>query len=150
MRMAGSSRLTPARTAPEAEPASAVAPHVPARPRRILVVDDNLDSGEMLAEALTRAGHELRVLSDPTAALEAVQEFAPDVVVLDLGMPVLDGYELAAQLRGRLGERAPALIALTGYGGETERARTAASGFFDHFVKPVDLRKLTSRIAELA
>ena len=91
----------------------------------------------MLAEAMHSFGYEIRVASDGPAALETAARFNPHAVLLDLGLPVMDGYEVAERLRGA-GVSVP-LIAVTGYGQETDRVRSQAAGFVAHFVKPVDL-----------
>ena len=117
--------------------------------RRILVVDDNADAGELLAVALRMAGHQVEVLDDPYCVADATERFRPETVVLDLGMPGLDGYAVAAHIQERLGEHAPPLIALTGYGQPDDRHRTRASGFAAHHVKPVQVADLVGTIAEL-
>jgi CheY-like chemotaxis protein len=113
--------------------------------RRVLVVDDNEDAGALLAEVLRSVGHEVVKAIDGPRALEAVKRFTPDVAILDIGLPVMDGYELGAALRERFGP-ALRLIAVTGYGQEHDRARTAESGFQCHFVKPVVLQKVLAAI----
>jgi len=130
------------------EPAPPAAPRAKRAGVRVLVVDDNVDAGELLAEALGMAGYAVRSLSEPTEALAAVQELAPDVVVLDIGMPVLDGYAVADAIRRALGRAAPALVAVTGYGQPSDRLKTEAAGFAAHFVKPVDVAKLAAWIGE--
>jgi signal transduction histidine kinase len=114
--------------------------------RRVLLVDDNEDAVAMLAELLTAAGHEVQTAADGPAALEAVKDFPPEVAVLDIGLPAMDGYDLAARLRSQLGGAAPVLIALSGYGQESDRARSEAAGFAVHLVKPVDCAELLSAI----
>jgi signal transduction histidine kinase len=110
--------------------------------KRILVVDDNADAAESLAMLLSLQGHETRVALSGKEALEGVETFAPDVALLDLGLPEMDGYELAARLRamGKLPDIL--LVALTGYGRSEDRQKTQAAGFDDHLVKPVDLAAL--------
>jgi PAS domain S-box-containing protein len=105
-----------------------------AAPRRVLLVDDNVDAVEVLGELVRSAGHEVILVHDGPQALRVVESFRPDVAILDIGLPVMDGYELAARLRERLPLR---LAALTGYGQDHDRARSAAAGFQAHFVKPV-------------
>jgi DNA-binding response OmpR family regulator len=126
-----------------------VFPPMNTRPRRILVVDDNVDSGEMLGVALTMAGHDVHVVHDPFTAAAVADELAADVVVLDIGMPGRDGYGVAADILERFGDRAPSLIALTGFSQSADRARTAAAGFGAHFVKPVNLPLLIAHIGAL-
>jgi PAS domain S-box-containing protein len=114
--------------------------------RRILVVDDNEDAAEMLSLVLTKLGHTVRIANDGVAALALAPAFEPDVAVLDLGLPIMDGFELAGRLRH---SRASALrlIAVTGYGQAEDRARTAAAGFAHHLVKPVDIAELEAALA---
>ena len=107
--------------------------------RRILVVDDNEDSALMLSEVLRAKGYQTRTAHDAPAALLAAAEFCPELAFLDIGLPVMDGYELAARLRKIPRLEGIRLIALTGYGQESDRQRTAAAGFERHLVKPVDL-----------
>ena len=114
--------------------------------RRVLIVDDNLDGGELLGEVLASEGHDVRVADGPIAALALVADFRPEVAILDIGLPVMDGYALCAELRAALGAPAPFFIALTGYGGERDRARSAEGGFAVHLVKPVDMQHLLDLI----
>ncbi|MDX2090956.1 MAG: ATP-binding protein [Kofleriaceae bacterium] len=122
----------------------------PAQPAgaRVLVVDDNADAAELMGLILQSAGYSVQVTFDPVSALREVTTFKPDVAVLDLGLPVMDGYELAAELSKHLGEVAPALVAVTGYGQDSDRARTRAAGFFRHLVKPVDAKTLLDVVAQ--
>ena len=113
-----------------------------AHTRRVLIVDDNIDAAEMLEELLEVMGHEVEMATDPIAALDVAARFVPDVAVLDIGLPVIDGYELAARLRALPGLSGSRLIALTGYGQEHDRQRSRAAGFHAHLVKPVDLERL--------
>ena len=116
-------------------------------PRRILLVDDNEDALMLLGDALAAAGHDVRTALGPAAALEIAQTFEPEIAILDIGLPDMDGYELASRLRDARGNDNLHLIALTGYGQESDRARSAQAGFSMHFVKPVDLRRLRDVIA---
>jgi len=111
-------------------------------PRRILIVDDNEDALALMAELLRKRGHEVRSATDGPTAIRLAAELQPDVAVLDIGLPVMDGYVLAARLRETLGDRAPRLIALTGYGDAHDRNRTTVAGFAAHLVKPVQARQL--------
>jgi PAS domain S-box-containing protein len=104
--------------------------------RRVLVVDDNRDAAEMLAELLRAAGHEVVVAFDGPSALGAVPRFHPDIALLDIGLPVMDGYDLACRLRAAL-PATPRLVALSGYGQEHDRRRSHEAGFDAHLVKPV-------------
>jgi signal transduction histidine kinase/CheY-like chemotaxis protein len=116
------------------------------RSRRILLVDDNGDALEMLTELLRGAGHEVRSVSDGPAALEAVADFRPELAILDIGLPAMDGYDLAARLRERMGAETPVLVALTGYGQEADRRRSESAGFALHLVKPVEAREILATI----
>ena len=114
-------------------------------PRRVLVVDDNVDAAELMAEILREVGHVVTVAHDGPLALAAITTFHAEVALLDIGLPVMDGYELGKQLRAALGDKLT-LIAMTGYGQPADRARSAAAGFFDHLVKPVSSDELLARI----
>ncbi len=110
--------------------------------KRVLVVDDNDDAAETLSELLQAQGFTVRTAHDGPAALEAAMAFTPDLAIVDIGLPVMDGYELAMRLRDLPALRETRLIAVTGYGQEEDRARSAAAGFHSHLVKPVDPEKL--------
>jgi signal transduction histidine kinase/ActR/RegA family two-component response regulator len=114
--------------------------------RRILVVDDNEDALEMLKEMLWNAGHDVRVATSGPSALEMVKEFRPEIAILDIGLPAMDGYELATRLRAALGVHTPRLMALSGYGQESDRARSQAAGFSLHLVKPLEATVLLDTI----
>ena len=118
----------------------------PVAPLRILIVDDNRDAADTLALMLTIEGHDVDVVYRSTDALERVAQQHPDVVLLDLGMPEMDGYAVARTLRARHGN-ALRVIALTGYGRPEDRERTGAAGFDAHLVKPVDVQTLRSHLA---
>ena len=124
----------------------------PARPevtgKRILIVDDNNDAADSLAELLRDVGHEVAVAYSPVAALEMVESFRPQVAVLDIGLPVMDGYELAARLRTNRRLADCRLIALSGYGQSHDLDRSETGGFEHHLVKPVDFAKLTRMVAD--
>jgi signal transduction histidine kinase/ActR/RegA family two-component response regulator len=112
--------------------------------RQVLVVDDNQDAAESLAGALSMLGYSVEIAHDGASALQKVHEFAPDVALLDIGLPVMDGYELAKKIRER---GSPIrLLALTGYGQPRDRERSAAAGFDMHLVKPIDLALLQGAI----
>jgi len=114
---------------------------LPPRDARVLVVDDNTDAAELVVEALSSAGYEARAAFDGPSALAEAERFHPHVAVLDIGLPVMDGYELAQRLREN--ENGPhTLIALTGYGQPSDRQRALAAGFDQHFVKPLALETL--------
>lgn len=108
------------------------------QPLRILIVDDNVDAAQSLGMLLETSGHVVRLAHDGAAALSAVGEHEPDVVFLDIGLPLLDGYEVAKRLRRNPGTRVATLVALTGYGQNSDREQARAAGFDHHLVKPVD------------
>ena len=116
---------------------------------RVLVVDDNVDAAEMLRDLLVSAGYEVAIAHDGVEALKIVETFRPQLGVFDLGLPVMDGFELARSIQGRTDLAAPKLVALTGYGQSEDRAKTAAAGFAAHLVKPVDFEKLRAMIDRL-
>ena len=123
---------------------------VPTTPLRILIVDDNHDSAEMLATLLQFTGHETFVAHDGLAAVEAAANLDPDVILLDIGLPVLNGYEAARRIREQQSQqRRPLLVALTGWGQDEDRRRSAEAGFDAHLVKPVDDAVLGKLLAEL-
>ena len=113
--------------------------------KNVLIVDDNVDAADLLNALLRAAGHRVTTAHDPLEALELVRDLAPEVAVLDIGLPVMDGYELGARIRSQ----APncRLIALTGYGQSEDRTRSAAAGFHSHLVKPVDIAALLTEIS---
>jgi two-component system CheB/CheR fusion protein len=115
--------------------------------RRVLVVDDNADAALTLEMLLRSLGHETHVAHDGMAALEAARHFRPDVVLLDIGMPGLDGYEVARRLRAMQGERRPRIVAVTGWGTEADRRRSQEAGFDLHLVKPLDADELAQVLA---
>lgn len=113
---------------------------------RLLVVDDNEDAAQALAEALRLLGYDTRVAFDGPTALQVAQQFIPGVVVLDIGLPVMDGYELASRLRALPELHAVRLIAVTGYGQDEDRRRSAAAGIDLHLVKPIGLKELRAAL----
>jgi CheY-like chemotaxis protein len=137
----------------EARREEPVPPEAEARPGealRVLVVDDNVDAAETLAELLGMSGYEVAVAHDGVRALSRVDSFHPEVVLLDIGLPGgMDGYEVAARLRERLGESSPVLAALTGFSQDGDHARSAAAGFHRHFVKPIELDELLAFLGSL-
>ncbi len=135
----------PARPASEYAVATAAKPDVESL--HLLLVDDNQDAAELLAEIMTAYGHVVRVAHSGPDALVLLESFEPDAGILDIGLPVMDGYELARRVR----ERVPdiRLIAVTGYGQPDDRKRTAAAGFDEHLVKPVSIANLTTTLERL-
>ena len=117
--------------------------------RRVLVVDDNVDSAESLALALTLEGHDAKLAYDGPGAVEVALAFKPQVALLDIGLPGMNGYELARQLRQRPGGRDMALIALTGYGQAEDRRKSREAGFDHHLTKPVNYDTLVTLINSL-
>lgn len=117
-------------------------------PRRILVVDDNVDAAESLALLLQRQGHVVEVAHDGAAALNTAHSFRPDVVFLDIGLPRLDGYQVAQRLREQSWGSRVLLVALTGYGKDEDRQRSTAAGFNAHLVKPVEVGVLRRLLAQ--
>jgi PAS domain S-box-containing protein len=125
------------------------APAPPARAHsvRVLVVDDNRDAADTLSALLELLGHRAQVANDGHAALEAMQDFRPQVVFLDLGMPGMNGYQVAQAIRNDRRFDQPLLAALTGWGGEDDRERTSAAGFDLHLTKPVDLAAIEQMLS---
>lgn len=109
---------------------------------RILVVDDNIDAAESTAMLLQQIGLEVKVIHDGPGTLTAVQTFQPEIVLLDIGLPGMDGYEVARRLRQQPGPHKLLLVALSGYGQEEDRQRSREAGFDHHLVKPATLREL--------
>jgi CheY-like chemotaxis protein len=116
---------------------------------RIMVVDDNADAASMLAMLLESAGHEVTVAHGAREALERSAGAPPDVFLLDIGLPEIDGNDLARGLRAQPGTAGAVLVAITGYGQETDREQTAAAGFDHHLVKPVDMEKLYAILGDI-
>jgi signal transduction histidine kinase/CheY-like chemotaxis protein len=129
-----------ASAAAAAAPASA-SEALPA-PLRVLIADDNADVVESLAMLLRMDGHDVVVAHDGQQALDTFAEFRPDVALLDIGMPDMNGYEVARRMRDRQGGRQVKLIAVTGWGQERDRARAREAGFDHHFTKPLDPQQL--------
>ena len=115
----------------------------PSAPQRILIVEDNADAREMLRELLERAGNEVFEANDGPQGVEAALRLQPDVALVDIGLPLFDGYEVARQIRAHPEVSSVRLIAITGYGSSADRARSAAAGFDLHLTKPVDPDELT-------
>jgi len=133
-----------------AEPAPAAASvEVPTVPRRILLADDNPDALESLALVLRLKGHEVFSAANGALALETAVRHMPEVALLDIGMPLLDGYEVARRIRAQEWGKAVTLVALTGWGQESDRRRSQEAGFDTHLVKPLDLDKLSALLAHL-
>jgi CheY-like chemotaxis protein len=118
------------------------------KPRRVLIADDNVDSATVLAILLRASGHEVHTVHDGIAALEASESFRPDLVILDIGMPKLNGYDVARQIRSRR-DSDMMLVAVTGWGQEQDKRRSREAGFDHHLTKPVDLVALEKILAEM-
>jgi signal transduction histidine kinase/CheY-like chemotaxis protein len=114
--------------------------------KRVLVIDDNIDAAESIAVFLRLEGHEVRTVSDGPQAVAIAQVFAPQVAVVDIGLPGMNGYEVARRLQLKGSEAPTLLIALTGYGQKEDRARSIQAGFHHHFVKPADPRIIQAAI----
>ena len=140
-------RLPVAPQPPDAAPAKAVA--TTSASRRVLVVDDNADGAESLAMLLQFDGHETRMAHDGRAALDAAERFRPDVILLDIGLPGMNGYEVCRQIRGSEWGGAITIVALTGWGQDEDRNRSREAGFDTHMVKPVDHEALTRLLASI-
>ncbi len=119
------------------------------RPLRVLVVDDNTDAAESLAALLELSGHATRIANDGTEALRAANEFRPEIVFLDIGMPGKDGYEVARELRDSPHTKQAVLVALTGWGAKDDRARSRQAGFDHHLTKPAALAAVDGLIAKM-
>jgi CheY-like chemotaxis protein len=139
-------RLPLAAPAAAGSPAAPVEASAPAA-RRILVVDDNEDAATSLAMLLGIMGHDARTTFDGASALEEAARFRPHVALLDLGMPALDGYDVARRIRRESWGRDVMLVALTGWGQEEHKRRSEQAGFDRHLVKPVDRKALEALLA---
>ncbi len=141
----------PMATATERQPPTptdaAPSPAAPPRARRILVVDDNRDAATTLTKLLRRRGHEVATVFDGEEAVRMAGEFCPEVVLLDIGLPKLNGYEAAEQIRRQSPRQDLVLIALTGWGQDEDRRRASEAGFTHHLVKPVVFDELLSLLA---
>jgi signal transduction histidine kinase/DNA-binding response OmpR family regulator len=131
----------------KATPVEPAQPKASASGRRVLVVDDNADAAESIAVFLRLEGHEVKTVSDGLQVLECMQVFAPQVAVVDIGLPGMNGYDVARRLRANRATAPALLIALTGYGQSEDFARSQAAGFDHHFVKPADPRTIQAVIA---
>ncbi|MEO6624557.1 MAG: response regulator [Burkholderiaceae bacterium] len=116
---------------------------------RILLADDNRDGAASLAELLMAMGHEVRQVHDGAAAVEAAIEYCPQLTLLDIGMPKLNGFEACRQIRAQAGGKAMTLVAITGWGQLEDRRKSQEAGFDHHFVKPMDLESLSDLLADL-
>jgi signal transduction histidine kinase len=126
----------------------AAGPSASARRTRVLVVDDNADAAEMLSTLLEFGNHETAVANDGATALTLAESFRPDVVLLDIGLPQLNGYAVCQELRSKSWDRRITLIAVTGWGQDSDRIRSREAGFDYHLVKPIDHAALLKLLAE--
>ena len=120
----------------------------PSAKLRVMIVDDNIDAAEILAMLLQRSGHSLRTAHSGAKALDIAREFRPDVIFLDIGMPEMDGYEVATRLRHDLGLTETMVVALTGWGSPEDKRKTQAAGFDEHLTKPVDAAAVRRLLAQ--
>jgi CheY-like chemotaxis protein len=120
----------------------------PSGKRRVLVVDDNENAAKVLGMLLKALGNDVRTAYDGLAAIELAEEFLPDIVLLDIGMPKLNGYDTAQRIRQQPWGKKMVLAALTGWGQEDDKRRTRDAGFDHHFVKPVEPAMLQRLLAE--
>ena len=134
------------RSQPAASPPAPKPDQIESRGRRVLVVDDNVDAAESTAAFLRLEGHEVKTVADGPQALASLNVFDPHVVVLDIGLPGLDGFEVARRLRGRGNASDTLLIAVTGYGQREDRLRASEAGFDYYFVKPTNPREIHGAI----
>jgi CheY-like chemotaxis protein len=125
-------------------------PRAPVAPRRILVVDDNRDSAGSLAALLELSGNEVRTAYDGLEAVMQTEEFEPDVVLLDIGLPGIDGYEAARRIRSLPRGRMILLVAVTGWGQSEDRQRSREAGFDHHMVKPLRASALETLLANFS
>jgi CheY-like chemotaxis protein len=116
---------------------------------RVLVADDNLDAAESLAMLLTMMGHEVRAAHDGLQAVEQAEQFRPDLILMDVGMPRLDGLQAATQIRATPWGASPVIVALTGWGQEADRKRSKEAGCNEHLVKPLDIERLSTLLSQL-
>lgn len=123
---------------------------IPGRPLRILLADDDRDATLSLSTLLKLEGYEVRQVYDGNATLEAVRDFEPDVVLVDIGMPKISGYDVARAIRDRYGKERPILVALTGWKQASDRILATLAGFHHHVAKPYDPGKLLELVRRLS
>jgi two-component system CheB/CheR fusion protein len=120
-----------------------------ARPARMLIVEDNPDAAESLALLLELLGHRVGVARDGATAIDLARRSPPEIMLVDIGLPGMDGYEVARRVRDDPALKSVVIVALTGYGRDEDRRRALEAGFDHHLAKPVDVAKLQDLIAEL-
>jgi CheY-like chemotaxis protein len=136
----------------QSQPQSTAPPHQTsgtATVRRVLVVDDNRDSAEAVALFLKLSGHDTHIAHDGLEAVEQTARLNPDIILLDIGLPKINGFEAARRIREQSNGKRPVLVALTGWGQDADRQRSRDAGFDAHMVKPVDPAALASLLVEL-
>ena len=121
--------------------------NAPATGQRVLLVDDNVDAVESMEILLQAFGYDVATAVHPDLALARLDSFAPAAAIIDIGLPGMDGYQLATEIRRRLAGKPMRLIAFTGYGGADDIARASVAGFDAHLVKPVDIDRLLAVLA---
>jgi PAS domain S-box-containing protein len=139
--------MLPSRVEAEPEPAPQQSAHLHGPPRRVLVVDDNIDAAESAALLLRMWGHVVQTVHDGLSVLQAVRDFRPEIILLDIGLPGMTGYEVAQLLRAQPESQSVVLAAITGYGQEADKRRSREAGFNVHLTKPLDPTKLEKLIA---
>jgi CheY-like chemotaxis protein len=117
---------------------------------RVLVVDDNRDAADSMRMLLEASGQEARCVYDGPSALEITESFHPEVILLDIGMPSMDGYQVVRELRARKLAPAPTIAALTGWGQDSDKKKTQEAGFDHHFTKPVAADELMAFLDQVA
>lgn len=120
----------------------------PTRPRRLLIVEDNDDTAHVLKWGLEQLGYQVEIAHNGPLALRVAQKFSPDIAVLDIGLPVMDGWELARRLRTQRGG-AMHVIAVTGFAEDADKLRSQDAGFSDHLVKPVNIDAIHAAVQRL-
>jgi DNA-binding response OmpR family regulator len=135
-------------SSPDSPPASEFTPEglKPSASLKVLVVDDNVDAADTLGDLLRLSGHEVSLAYDGLSALKSAQSSRPQAVVLDLGLPGMNGFDVARSLREDATMNGMLLIAVSGYGQDEDRRRTTEAGFDRHFVKPLDFQALLSAL----
>jgi len=144
LRLPRAQRVAPAHHHPAVTPPAGTAPSS----RRIMVVDDNVDAATMLAALLQLHGHDVRTATSAPEALATGDEFRPEIVFLDIGLPGMSGYELARRLRERQDMQTATLVAVTGWGQEDDRRQSKEAGIDHHLTKPVDSAHVLAVVAD--
>ncbi len=139
--------MTPA-SQPQSPPADTAEPN--GASLQVLVVDDNMDAAQSLGLLLEASGHHVRTAYDGPTALQVAFEFRPNIVLLDIGLPGIDGFEVAKRLRQDPSLSGVVLVAMTGYGKETDKLRSHDAGFNHHLIKPADFVKVKEILATVS